>query len=401
MKTKLTPLYLFSFLMIMPVTALYPVLPMIRDEIGASYSQISLFVGFIGVVRVCFAFPSGFLVDKFDRKKILFLSGFLSVSGLVFLSFSHNLLQLIVSRILIGMGSITCNITILVLLTQIAPLDSKGSMISMNNVAHNGGAIVSSAFVGMLAGWYNWRLPFLVIAVAILFTMIPIARIFNDRRSEYQRGKDQKNPRNESYLQMNSKPSILKLAPVFAISVFAFFYRSGFRHTLIPLYGKDVFHFSVVTLGFYISLTGCVAMGSILIFGFLSDRYGRKAGLIPGICFSGAAVFAILLPEHLNPLLISCVLAGVGASINSMPNILISDFVPSGSLGRLMGINRVFGDSGYFLGPIIVGSLMDHFGFRVPLYVVAGFSLFMLIFACFSVHNKPMELRRNCSLQVL
>jgi predicted MFS family arabinose efflux permease len=390
-KKKAIPIYLFSFFMIMPIIGVVPVLPVIRVEIGASYSQISIFVACLGIVRILFAFPSGFLADRFDRKKILLLSGFLSVSGLLILSFSRTIFHLIVSRILIGTGSIICTVTILVVLAQIASPNAKGAMMSMNNVVHGAGGIVSSALVGILTGWYNWRIPFFVIAGLILLSLITMAVAFSEERPNYKNAQELERMETKSSLRRNDRGGILDLGPVFAISLFVFFYRSSFRHTLIPFYGKDVLHVDVVALGFYISLMGCIAMVSIFIFGFLSDRYGRKAVLISGISFSTIAIMVLFLPRELNPLLVACIFVGAGAAINSMPNVLISDAAPPGSLGRMMGINRMFADSGYFLGAIIVGSLLDLFGFRVPLYVVAGLSVFSLALACFFIQNKRIK----------
>jgi len=395
-KKKAIPLYLFSSFMIMSNQALFPVLPMIRDEISVSYSQISIFVASLGIVRLFLAFPCGFLADRFDKKNLFLLGGFLNVSGLVFLSYSHTIFQLIVSRILIGAGLVIVNITIMVVLAQMAGPNSKGAMISMNNVIHSAGGIISPALAGILAGRYNWRLPFLVFAGLILLSMIILAETFTDQRSDYKRPKDVGGMETKSYLRKNFEPGILRLAPVFAISFFVFFYRSSFRHTLIPLYGKDVFHIGVGTLGLYISLAGFVAIFSVFAFGFMSDRYGRKTALIPGMLFSTVAVIALFLPRGLNPLLIACIFTGMGAIINSIPIIVISDLVPPGSFGRIMGINRIFGDSGYFLGPLIVGSLMDQFGFRMPLYMLAGFSVFALIVACFLSTTDQAKTKERC-----
>ena len=396
MKKKAIPLYLFSSSMIMSNQALFPVLPMIRDEISVSYSQISIFVASLGIVRLFLAFPCGFLADRFDKKNLFLLGGFLNVSGLVFLSYSHTIFQLIVSRILIGAGLVIVNITIMVVLAQMAGPNSKGAMMSMNNVIHSAGGIISPALAGILAGRYNWRLPFLVVAGLILLSMIILAETFTDQRSDYKRTKDVSGMGTKPYLKKNIKAGFLRLLPVFAVSLFVFFYRSGFQHTLIPLYGKDVFHIGVETLGLYISLTGCIAIFSTFTFGFMSDRYGRKTALIPGMLFSTVAVIALFLPRGLNPLLMACIFVGVGATMNSMPNILISDLVPPGSLGRTMGINRIFGDSGYFLGPLIVGSLMDQFGLRMPLYMLAGFSVFTLIVACFLSTTDQARAKDRC-----
>ena len=136
--------------MIMPLSGLVPVLPVIRNDISASYSQIAFFIAVLGVVRVVFALPSGILADRFNTKFILFLSGCFCVVGLIILSLSHNIYQLILSRVLIGISSIVCNISILVVLARISGPENKGIMLSMNNVVHYAGAIVSPTITGIL-----------------------------------------------------------------------------------------------------------------------------------------------------------------------------------------------------------------------------------------------------------
>jgi MFS family permease len=196
---------------------------MIRDELNASYSQISIFVACISIIRIFLAFPSGLLADRFDRKKILLLSGFLNVGGLLSLGFSRTIFHLIVSRILIGIGSIICTITILVVLAQIADPESKGSMLSMNNVVHNAGGIISSALAGILAGWYSWRLPFFAIGGLIFLSMIVIATTFTDQSPNYKNAEEPRGIETKPYMGKNFEAGILKLAPIFAISLFVFF----------------------------------------------------------------------------------------------------------------------------------------------------------------------------------
>ena len=375
--------------MIMPLSGLVPVLPAIRDELNASYSQIAFFVAIVGVVRVVFALPSGFLADRFNRKTILVVSGCLSIAGLIILSLSHNFYQLIASRILIGTSSIVSNITILVVLAKIADSGNKGAMLSMNNVVHYAGAIVSPAFAGVLTGRYNWRVPFVVMAGIILISIIILILSFKDEKHKSNMENDVEAKMIPGVSGTRIKAEVFRLLPVFIVSTFVFFYRGSFQHTLIPFYGKDVLHVSVETLGFYMSLMSVVATVCIYILGSMSDRYGRKTVLIPALLFSTMAVLALMLPKEVNPLMITCILVGVGAVISSMPNILITDLASPGSVGKLMGINRVFADSGYFLGTILTGALLDHFGFRVPLYVLVGFAGLTVVVTSLFVHNKP------------
>ena len=93
LRKKALPIYIFSFFMIMPLHAVLPVLPLIRDELHASYSEISFFVASIGIIRLVLAFPSGYLVDRFDKKKMLLFSGYLAGSvsvGMILDSFGFS-----------------------------------------------------------------------------------------------------------------------------------------------------------------------------------------------------------------------------------------------------------------------------------------------------------------------
>jgi MFS family permease len=278
-----------------------------------------------------------------------------------------------------------------VVLSELAGANSKAMMMSMNNVIHNAGGIVAPVFAGVLSGFYNWRLPFIVNAVFILLSMVMIALTVPSLKSTTANSRKDPDSKSNNYLPPGFGAEIIRLIPVFGVSVFVFFFRSGFRHNLIPFYAKDVFRISTEALGFYISLTGMIAMISIFVCGHLADRYGRKAVLMPTIIVSALAAVALLLPERLYPLLVACILAGTGAIINSMPNILITDIASPGSVGKLIGINRIFADSGYLVGSVSVGMILDSFGFRIPVYVVAGFAAFTLVIIALFIHNRPAD----------
>lgn len=381
--------------MIMPVVGVFPVLPLIRDDLGVSYSQISVFVASLGIIRICFAFPSGVLADRFDRKRILLLSGLLSLSGLILLSYSGSIYELILSRILIGAGSILSSITILVLLSQTASKKKKGIIMSMSNVVHSSGYIISSALVGALAQWYHWRIPFFVLAGFILASCILVAITFTREVAPGRIALEATGMESNNRAKERPGIGIFRLVPVFMVSIFTFFYRGGFRHTLIPFFGRDVFQINVMDLGFYLSLMGLVSIANLLVFGVLSDRYGRKVVTILGLFFSLGAVMALILPDSLHPFLLSCILVGLGSTINSMPNVLISDFAPPAMLGRIMGINRLFSNSGYFIGASLVGAMLDRFGFMTPLYVLMVFCLLVMILSSLYIHDrKPSNLTR-------
>ena len=390
MKREALPIYLFSFFMILPLHALFPLLPLIRNDLNASYSQIAIFLATLGLVRLGLAYPSGYLADRFDQKKILFAGGCLCIAGICFMSFAHTYLTLIISRVLIGFSSIICNITILSILSQMAG-ERKGAMMSMNNVVHNAGGIVSPGLAGMLAKWYDWRISFLSIGVLVFISMLPVMAMLKDYRPAGRSPSRHIDSVETPKPQVKTTPWTFRLLPVFLLAFFVFFYRSYFRHTLLPFAGKDVFKIDVAQLGFYLSITAGVSMLCLMLMGYLSDRFGRKIILIPGMLISGFAALALLLPSAFNPFLVCCVLLGMGAIINSMPNILLSDLVSPAAFGRVIGVNRMFADTGYFAGTLIVGILLDHFGFDIPLYAIAGYAFVLMILASVFIPGKVRQ----------
>ena len=77
-----------------------------------------------------------------------------------------------------------------------------------------------------------------------------------------------------------------------------------------------------------------------------------------------------------------------------MPNVLISDRVASGSLGRALGVNRIFADFGYFFGSVSVGVLLDQAGFRAPIFVLVGLAFGALLLVATKVREPNADARR-------
>ena len=65
----------------------------------------------------------------------------------------------------------------------------------------------------------------------------------------------------------------------------------------------------------------------------------------------------------------------------------------------MLGLNRVFADSGYFLGTVAVGALLDGFGFGVPILMISGYALLTLVMVLvFMKSGRGEDLRANSTL---
>jgi predicted MFS family arabinose efflux permease len=78
------------------------------------------------------------------------------------------------------------------------------------------------------------------------------------------------------------------------------------------------------------------------------------------LCFGN---LALLAGDSQLVFTLSTVLISMGVLANSMQSGLVADLVPERLVGRGMGMYRFTADLGVVIGPLILGVLLDRFGF--------------------------------------
>ncbi len=117
--------------------------------------------------------------------------------------------------------------------------------------------------------------------------------------------------------------------------------------------------------------------------GGLSDRYGRRPILLASIGLMGLSYLLLAQAESLWLLLLSRMLAGVGAANISTANAFISDVTPAKDRSKNFGLVGAAFGLGFIFGPPLGGFLKDHFGMASVGYVsaaMAGGNLLMAYF---------------------
>ena len=129
-------------------------------------------------------------------------------------------------------------------------------------------------------------------------------------------------------------------------------------------------HFST---GVHIALltgTGIIAAPAL---GFLSDRYGRKQVLVPGLAI--ASVLALLVVSAGDGILLAFALAGLGLFSFSLQQIILAmtlDVTGRGTeattTGLIFGLNGILGGA----SPFIATAIIEHWGGYGSVYYYAG-----------------------------
>jgi MFS family permease len=159
-----------------------------------------------------------------------------------------------------------------------------------------------------------------------------------------------------------ANPTFLILS-IFTLLVF--FTRSGSRMTLLPLLAVEKVGMSATQLGFLFTLITTMNLILVITAGALTDRFGRKAVILPGAFMSllGFSLFA--WTTTVSAFFGAAFLLGLGTGlIGPVPAAYAADMAPLGKTGATMGLYRTFGDLGLIMGPVLLGWTADAIGHR-------------------------------------
>ncbi|MEM3608462.1 MAG: MFS transporter [Candidatus Bathyarchaeia archaeon] len=133
---------------------------------------------------------------------------------------------------------------------------------------------------------------------------------------------------------------------------------------------KEEFRISLGALGF---LASAWNMGYLLTIlgGILSDRHGEPLILCIGFILGGAAAGLVTIAPNYQFLVLSFLLAGIGAAFGEASmNPLVSRLYPERS-GFALNILHIFWSVGAFIGPALAGLLIMEYGeWRLPYQTV-------------------------------
>jgi MFS family permease len=180
-----------------------------------------------------------------------------------------------------------------------------------------------------------------------------------------------------------SSPSLIgRIFPILALSIFSSMLGVGLIAPILPLYAESMgaTGIGVIFASFSISRTVFIP-----IIGRLSDRWGRKVFICPGILayalISIGYVWAAQVPELTLIRLLHGAAAGM---IIPIAQAYIGDLAPNGQEGTWMGYFNAAFFMGFGFGPLMGGILSDSLGINASFYGMGILNLLAFFFAlCF------------------
>lgn len=343
-----------------------PVLPQFARSFDVSVTAASVVVSAFAFFRLVFAPAGGFLVDRLGERWV-YMSGLLIVVvSTLATGVAQNYWQLLVFRGLGGLGSTMFTISAMALLTRLSPPGARGRIAGLYATAFLLGNIGGPVLGGLLAE-FGMRVPFFVYSFTLLVATGVVAIFLRGgRRPSADDGADEQ----EALLVSEAlRHSGYRAA---LVSSFVNGWSSfGVRVAIVPLFAAANFDAGAGIAGTALASFAVGTASVISIAGWLSDRYGRRPLVIGGLLVSGVTTLVLGWCDTVPLLVAASVVAGMGAGVlNPAQQAAVADVIGADRAGgKVLATFQMASDSGAILGPVLVGVVVDQFGYT------AGFAL--------------------------
>jgi sugar porter (SP) family MFS transporter len=145
----------------------------VRSTFSLSTQMEEVVVSVVLIGSMAGAVVGGVFADRAGRRATLVWGGLLFIAGSILAPLSPNVFTLIVSRTLLGVAIGFTSVTAPVYVSELAPPQSRGTLIGLYQFALTGGIALADLVGYWLAGGHAWRLMFGLGAIpALLFLLL-------------------------------------------------------------------------------------------------------------------------------------------------------------------------------------------------------------------------------------
>ncbi len=353
------------------------VLPELKAALGLSNVGIGAFSAVRSVAGSLANFPAGYLADRYSTRFAPILAGAMVLLGVAL--FSLGRAESLRDALVFGglmMFSISFWHPPAIGALSRAFSGRRGFAIALHGTGGSLGEVLGPLLVGGLLLVVTWRVLLqvgLVPAVVAGVFILVLLRSTSVSRGATSAG---------GYLR--SFGGMLRNGKLLIILVMAAGYAAtqGTVMTFLPIYVREDLGQTTWMVGAYVSLSQGAGILSQPLMGYLSDRMGRKAIIVPSMTGLGLALVALYLTA--SGILFILTLAITGVFLFSGLALVLaaaSDTVE----GEVQGtsVSLVFAASSLFggLGPLFGGIVADAFEVRAVFLFAATIVLTTAVFA--------------------
>lgn len=364
-------------------------LPSIEAEFGWSRAMVTVpyMVAMIGWAVGAVLF--GKLADDFGARRVI-LGGILLMSaGFLGMGLSRDLWQLSLSYgVMVGMAMGACGLVIMSLLvSKHFDARNRGLAVSLIQTAPPLSPLLFAPVIFYLIVSFDWRMAALVTSALLVGVALPLAWLGARDPKAAGITKRDRLRWGDCLPCLRNRSMIFLFAARFSCGV-AFF---QIAHLVALTMSKG---FGPATGAKAVSVFGGAAAVSALLFGWLSDRYGRAPILALSYFVRGAGtlLLALDIPNELFFYLVVALAIGPTFGTVAVQNVMFYEIVGPRMAGVVLGLSFIVHQIGSAGGPMIASLAFDVTGRYDGFMVVMGLILVVSGILVYSARDADFHL---------
>jgi len=360
-----------------------PAIPVFARDFGVGRTAAGAVISAFAFMRLVSALASGRLVNRVGERVVLATGiGIVAVSSAL-AGLSQSYTQLLLLRGIGGVGSAMFTVSAISLLLRVTDSDQRGRATSMWQTGFLLGAIAGPAIGGPLTD-ISLRAPFFVYA-GTLAVAGTIGMVFLTRTTLHERFVDD---RPEDHTSLGAALRVSGYRAALTASLGNGWALFGIRSSLIPLFVTEGIGASGTWTGIGLLVSAATQGGALLLVGNLTDRVGRRPGMIAGSALGTLSLGALAAHESLGVYVVAMGLFGIASAFLTVaPSAAVGDVV-SGRGGTVVAAFQMAADLGAVIGPLLAGWLADTYSFSAAWALSAAIMGAALVTALLSTETK-------------
>ena len=366
-------------------------IPAVKATFGISDVQVGQILGTRELVGGLISLPGGVITDYLRKHWGLVLAFCMFLFGIGWLVMASSgwipmYPLLLVGMALVGAAATIWHLPAMSALSHHFSHGHRGTALSFHGVGGQIGDALAPLATGFLLTYLAWQeILSIYVVIPLLLTLLVYWAFKNiGNTAEAQDVKME--------TQIAATKSILKSPALWLITIVG-----GLRGTaqvsvmtFFAIYVTEVLNYNIAIVGALLMILTLTGIISTPIMGNLSDRFGRKMILVPGLLLLAVMSVAFILVGS-NLVLLVIVLLLLGMFLYSDQPILTAaalDIVGQGVAATTMGILGAARAGMVFIGLIVAGTLSEAYGTEYIYYFVSALFILALVIILFTPMSK-------------
>lgn len=377
-----------TLIAVMGVASITPAFPKIIEHFNIDRPHIAWLITVFTIPGLVLTPVSGFLADRFGRKRILVPSLFLFALAGFSCSFATSFEMLIILRFFQGAGAAAIGSLNVTIIGDIFHGKQRATAMGYNASVLSIGTAAYPALGGAVA-MFGWYYPFLFPLLAIPVGLLVLFVLNNP---EPDSSGSFSNYFKSALSSMFRKQVII----LFGVSIVTFIILYGAVLTAFPLFLSGKFSANTLQIGLIASSMSVTTAFSSSQMGRVIKRYTERTLIIAGFILYGISLTLIPLLPGLGWMVIPAVIYGLGQGLN-IPSLQtwLAGLAPMEYRAAFMSVNGMVLRGGQTLGPFIAGGLMKSDNISIPFFVLAALAFITGISGLLIMKNPDPDSKPN------